>query len=310
MADAVPALRQFPPPPQPPPPQPPPPQLPPAAAAASAAAAAAAPPLQPPGPGPLLPPARHASRRRSREARSVRTTIRIISQITAGTITMTTTIIRMLVTTHPLANRAAVIGAIPGSFRASTPMRTSSWVLVLVGYRSRRLLVLAAHHCSTRAVGGGFYASTYAGRARADQRLRSGSRTHQHTARTGTPSVPANCSSDIKPASATAVDTPHGHAPRLRSDGGRAITQCRLHDTRRVSDSIPHGFYPSTYAGRAGADDGRELVHALTNTLPAWTCRDCAQTVYEPLLNAHCTTLEGPATVRISNMALRAEGVS
>ena len=71
---------------------PPPPQLPP-------------PPLQPPGPGPTLPPARHASRRRSREARSVRTTIRIISQITPGTITMTTTIIRMLVTTHPLANR-------------------------------------------------------------------------------------------------------------------------------------------------------------------------------------------------------------
>src|SRR6478609_4405079 len=76
---------QLPPPPQPPPPQPP--LLPPA--------------LQPPGPAPALPPARHASRRRSREARSVRTTVRIISQITPGTITMTTTIIRMLVTTHP-----------------------------------------------------------------------------------------------------------------------------------------------------------------------------------------------------------------
>ena len=44
---------------------------------------------------------RYASCRRSREARSVGTTIRIISQITPGTITMTTTIIRMLVTTHP-----------------------------------------------------------------------------------------------------------------------------------------------------------------------------------------------------------------
>ena len=32
-----------------------------------------------------------------------------------------------------------------------------------------------------------------------------------------------------------------------------------------------------------------------------WTCRDCDQTVYGPPLNTHCTTLEGPATVRISN---------
>src|SRR6185312_3786245 len=81
-------LVQSPPPPQPPPPQPPPPQPP--------------PPLQPlPGPVPTLPPARHASRRRSRAAR----TIRIISQITPAMIATTTTPIRMLVTTHPLANR-------------------------------------------------------------------------------------------------------------------------------------------------------------------------------------------------------------
>ena len=31
-----------------------------------------------------------------------------------------------------------------------------------------------------------------------------------------------------------------------------------------------------------------------------WTCRTCDQTVYGPPLNTHCTTLEGPATVRIS----------
>src|SRR4029079_10887516 len=88
-----------PPPTQPPPPQPPPPQLPPPPQPP--------PPLQPPpGPVPTLPPARHASRRRSRAARPVR----IISQITPATITMTTTIIRMLVTTHPLANRCRVFG--------------------------------------------------------------------------------------------------------------------------------------------------------------------------------------------------------
>ena len=32
-----------------------------------------------------------------------------------------------------------------------------------------------------------------------------------------------------------------------------------------------------------------------------WTCRTCDQTVYGPPLNTHCTALDGPATVRISN---------
>jgi hypothetical protein len=32
-----------------------------------------------------------------------------------------------------------------------------------------------------------------------------------------------------------------------------------------------------------------------------WTCRKCDETVYGPPLNTHCTTLDGPATVRISN---------
>jgi hypothetical protein len=31
-----------------------------------------------------------------------------------------------------------------------------------------------------------------------------------------------------------------------------------------------------------------------------WTCRTCDETVYGPPLNTHCTTLDGPATVRIS----------
>jgi hypothetical protein len=33
----------------------------------------------------------------------------------------------------------------------------------------------------------------------------------------------------------------------------------------------------------------------------AWTCRTCDETVYGPPLNIHCTCLDGPATVRISN---------
>src|SRR6478672_686397 len=31
-----------------------------------------------------------------------------------------------------------------------------------------------------------------------------------------------------------------------------------------------------------------------------WTCRTCDAVVYRPPLNTHCTTLDGPATVRIS----------
>jgi hypothetical protein len=33
-----------------------------------------------------------------------------------------------------------------------------------------------------------------------------------------------------------------------------------------------------------------------------WHCRACDQTVYGPPLNTHCTALDGPATVRISNL--------
>jgi hypothetical protein len=32
-----------------------------------------------------------------------------------------------------------------------------------------------------------------------------------------------------------------------------------------------------------------------------WTCRTCDATVYGPPMNTHCTALDGPATVRISN---------
>jgi uncharacterized membrane protein YgcG len=139
-------LVQLPPPPQPPPPQPPPPQPPPPQPPLPLPL-----PLQPPGPAPTLPPARHASRRRSREARSVRTTIRIISQITPGTITMTTTIIRMLVTTHPLANRCRRCRR--HYLEVSAHLRrwvrvvgySFSSAIVLVGY-----LFLAVHHCSSR----------------------------------------------------------------------------------------------------------------------------------------------------------------
>lgn len=34
-----------------------------------------------------------------------------------------------------------------------------------------------------------------------------------------------------------------------------------------------------------------------------WTCRACEATVYGPALGTHCSVLDGPAAVRISNKA-------
>jgi hypothetical protein len=33
----------------------------------------------------------------------------------------------------------------------------------------------------------------------------------------------------------------------------------------------------------------------------SWRCRTCDAVLYGPPMNTHCTALEGPATVRISN---------
>jgi hypothetical protein len=51
---------------------------------------------------------------------------------------------------------------------------------------------------------------------------------------------------------------------------------------------------------------GRDLAQATGQPAErgghtTWTCRTCGQTVYGPPLNTHCTTLDGPATVRLSN---------
>ena len=51
---------------------------------------------------------------------------------------------------------------------------------------------------------------------------------------------------------------------------------------------------------------GRDLAQATGRPAErgghtTWTCRTCGQTVYGPPLNTHCTTLDGPATVRLSN---------
>jgi hypothetical protein len=55
-----------------------------------------------------------------------------------------------------------------------------------------------------------------------------------------------------------------------------------------------HAFGP----GRALVGYQACLGHGGGHT--TWTCRTCDATVYGPPLNTHCTTLDGPATVRLS----------
>jgi hypothetical protein len=53
-------------------------------------------------------------------------------------------------------------------------------------------------------------------------------------------------------------------------------------------------------AGRAIVGYQACLGHGGGHT--TWTCLTCDETVYGPPLNTHCTTLDGPAAVRISNV--------
>jgi hypothetical protein len=53
-------------------------------------------------------------------------------------------------------------------------------------------------------------------------------------------------------------------------------------------------------AGRALVGYQACLGHGGEHT--TWTCRTCDETIYGPPLNTHCATLDGPATVRISNV--------
>jgi hypothetical protein len=47
---------------------------------------------------------------------------------------------------------------------------------------------------------------------------------------------------------------------------------------------------------------GEVLVgHQVCLGHTTWTCRTCDETVYGPPLNTHCSVLDGPAAVRISN---------
>ena len=113
---------------------------------------------------------------------------------------------------------------LPGSFRAPTPIGTSSWVLFLVGYRSRRVLV----SCSTPPQFAGqsvvpfcFYLC-WASWCR--PRPGSGSPTHRHTAPTGAISAQPSLG---RPSSLSRAwrRAHYVQVPQVRDNGVRATTQ-------------------------------------------------------------------------------------
>ena len=221
-----------PPPPQPPPPQPPPPQLPPPPAASAAAAAAL------PGPVPTLPPARHASRRRSRAAR---TDPHHQPDHSRDDRDDNNTHQDARHNTPPSQQVPPLSALLPGSFRAPTPIGTSSWVLFLVGYRSRRVLV----SCCTPPQFAGqsvvpfcFYLC-WASWCR--PRPGSGSPTHRHTAPTGAISAPTKSWQAIKPVSGMAAGTLRAGATGARQRcTGHHSTHCATLDgpaTVRISSA-------------------------------------------------------------------------
>ena len=83
---------------------------------------------------------------------------------------------------------------LPGSFRAPTPMGTSSWTLFLAGYRSRRVLV----SCCTPLQFAGQSVAGFMLLVVLDELVQttagSGSPNRRRVARTATPSSPARCS--------------------------------------------------------------------------------------------------------------------
>ena len=209
--------------PQPPPPQPP-------------------PPLQPPpGPVPTLPPARHASRRRSRAARRPHHDPHHQPDHSRDDRDGNNTHQDARHNTPPSQQVPPLSALLPGSFRAPTPIGTSSWVLFLVGYRSRRVLV----SCST---------------------------SPQFAGQSAVPFLLLLVLGELVQTTAGKwITHPPTHCPNGRNLGPNQVL-----------------------AGHQAC-----LGHGGGHT--TCRCHRCETTVYGPPLNTHCTTLDGPATVRISS---------
>jgi hypothetical protein len=75
----------------------------------------------------------------------------------------------------------------------------------------------------------------------------------------------------------------------VQTTAGKWIT----HPPSRCPTGILLGRIKSSLACR--------LLRTLRRSHTSWHCRTCDAVVYGPPLNTHCTTLDGPATVRISN---------
>ena len=81
---------------------------------------------------------------------------------------------------------------------------------------------------------------------------------------------------------------------RSRRDAGRGIACDRAGDLVLNSRGHGHNLGP----GEVLVGHQACLGHGGGHT--TWTCRGCDGTVDGPPLNIHCTTLDGPATVRNS----------
>jgi hypothetical protein len=62
----------------------------------------------------------------------------------------------------------------------------------------------------------------------------------------------------------------------------------------------PRTAQPATHSARIRPSSVIRPVSGTGGGHTTWTCRTCDETVDGPPLNTHCTTLDGPATVRIS----------
>ena len=123
---------------------------------------------------------------------------------------------------------------LPGSFRAPTPIGTSSWVLFLVGYRSRRVLVSCCTSPQFAGQSAVSFASTCAGRASADH-----GRKVDHPP---TDTLPQRGQSRPQPSVGRPSSLPRAwrrahcvQVPQVRDNGVRATTQ-PPRDTRRACD--------------------------------------------------------------------------
>ena len=77
-----------------------------------------------------------------------------------------------------------------------------------------------------------------------------------------------------------------------------------LDHRRRVDHSPAEALPERPHARRRCVLVGHQAYLGHGGGHTTWTCYTCDRTVYGPPLNTQCSSLDGPAVVRISNAAL------